>query len=126
MFRRFPSDLLSFLRTAVPAARGRGLGVIAIKSNAMGQITAQSVAAIGECLRFAWSQDIDTLVSGVETVAQLEHNVGLLRAFRRMTPQETSALLERTAKGRTGPAVERYKRPPEGASLRPHRDGEAV
>jgi aryl-alcohol dehydrogenase-like predicted oxidoreductase len=117
---------LSFLRTVLPEARRRGLGVIAMKSNAMGQITAQSVAAIDECLRFAWSQDIDTLVSGVETVAQLEHNVGLLRAFRRMTPQEISALLERTAKGRTGPAVERYKRPPEGARLRPHRDGEAA
>lgn len=117
---------LSFIRQVLPEARRRGLGVIAMKSNAMGQITAQNVAAIADCLRFTWSQDIDTLVSGVETVEQLEQNVAALRAFRRMSPQEISALLERTAKGRTGSGVERYKRAPQGACLRPHRDGEPV
>ncbi len=115
---------LSFIRQVIPEARRRGLGVIAMKSNAMGQITAQSLAAIADCLRFTWSQDVDVLVSGVETVEQLEQNAAALRAFRRMTPQEISALLDRTAKGRTGSAVERYKRPPQGACLRPHRDGE--
>ncbi len=115
---------LSFLRQVLPEARRRGLGVIAMKSNAMGQITAQNVAAIADCLRFAWSQDIDTLVSGVETVEQLEQNVAALRAFRKMQPQEISALLERTAKGKTGSGVERYKRAPQGACFRAHRDGE--
>jgi predicted aldo/keto reductase-like oxidoreductase len=115
---------LSFLRQVLPEARRRGLGVIAMKSNAMGQISAQNVASIGDCLRFAWSQDIDTLVSGVETVEQLEQNVAALRAFRKMTPQEISALLERTARGKTGAEVERYKRPPQGACFRMHRDGE--
>jgi len=117
---------LSFIRQVLPEARRCGLGVIAMKSNAMGQITAQNVAAIADCLRFAWSQDIDTLVSGVETVAQLEQNVAALRSFQKMTPQEISAVLSRTAKGRTGAGVERYKRPPQGACLRPHRDGEPV
>jgi predicted aldo/keto reductase-like oxidoreductase len=115
---------LSFIRQVLPEARRRGLGVIAMKSNAMGQISAQSVAAIADCLRFTWSQDIDTLVSGVETVAQLEQNVAALRSFLKMTPQEISAVLERTAKGKTGSGVERYKRSPQGACLRPHRDGE--
>jgi aryl-alcohol dehydrogenase-like predicted oxidoreductase len=114
---------LSFLRQVLPEARRRGLGVIAMKSNAMGQITTQGVAAIGECLRFAWSQDIDVLVSGVETVEQLEHNAAALRAFRPMQPQEISALLERTAQGRTGPGVERYKRPPRQARLTPRPAG---
>lgn len=117
---------LSFIRQVIPEARRRGLGIIAMKSNAMGQITAQSVAAITDCLRFAWSQDIDVLVSGVESVEQLEQNAAALRAFRKMTPQEISALLERTAKGKTGAGVERYKRPPQGACFRPHRDGEPV
>lgn len=115
---------LSFLRQVLPEARRRGLGVIAMKSNAMGQISAQNVASIDDCLRFAWSQDIDTLVSGVESVDQLEHNVAALRAFRKMSPQEISSLLDRTAKGKTGAGVERYKRPPQGACVRMHRDGE--
>ncbi|MGC8760258.1 MAG: aldo/keto reductase [Bryobacteraceae bacterium] len=115
---------LSFLRAVLPEARRRGLGVIAMKSNAMGQITAQNVAGIDECLRFAWSQDVDTLVSGVETVQQLEHNVAALRAFRKMTAEEIRSVLETTARGRTGAGVERYKRPPERSGVRPHRDGE--
>jgi len=115
---------LSFLRQVLPEARRRRLGVIAMKSNAMGQISAQKVAAIDDCLRFAWSQDIDTLVSGVESVDQLEHNVAALRAFRKMSPQEISSLLDRTARGKTGAGVEQYKRPPQGACVRAHRDGE--
>lgn len=115
---------LSFIRQVIPEARRRGLGIIAMKSNAMGQITAQNVAGIAACLRFTWSQDVDTLVSGVETVEQLEQNVAALRAFRKMTPQEISALLEQTSRGRTGAGVERYKRQPRGACFRPHRDGE--
>ena len=117
---------LSFLRQVLPEARRRGLGVIGMKSNAMGQITAQGVASIADCLRFSWSQDIDTLVSGVQTVAQLEENVAALRAFRPMAPEEISAVLERTARGRTGAEVERYKRPRASARVNPHRDGEPV
>lgn len=117
---------LSFLRQVLPEARRRGLGVIAMKSNAMGQITTQGVASIDDCLRFAWSQDIDTLVSGVESVDQLEHNVAALRAFVKMSPREISSLLDRTSKGRTGAGVERYKRPPQGACVSMHRDGEPV
>lgn len=117
---------LSFLNSVLPAARKKGLGVIAMKSNAMGEIGKQKVASIGECLRFTWSQDIDTVVSGVETVAQLEENVLALKTFRKMTPAGITALLDRTRRGRTGPEVERYKRPGAGAGFRPHQDGTAV
>ena len=44
----------------------------------MGEVGKNKIAAIEECLRVAWRQDIDTLVSGVEPVEQLEQNI-LLR-----------------------------------------------
>jgi len=44
----------------------------------MGGISKNKITTIEECLRFAWRQDIDTLVSGVEPVEQLEQNI-LLR-----------------------------------------------
>jgi predicted aldo/keto reductase-like oxidoreductase len=115
---------LSFIRNVLPKAKEKGLGRIAMKSNAMGGIRKNNVATIAECLRFAWSQDIDTLVSGVETVEQLEQNVVAAKTFRPMSAGEQRELLTRTGKGPKGTEVERYKRPTEGASLPEHIDGE--
>ncbi|MFB3825399.1 MAG: aldo/keto reductase [Bryobacteraceae bacterium] len=115
---------LSFIGSVLPEVRRKGLGRIAMKSNGMGSIGKNGVASIQECLRFAWSQDVDTLVSGVETVAQLEENVAALRAFQPMSREEQRRLLARTAKGPHGSKVERYKKPEDGAWHAPHRDGE--
>lgn len=115
---------LSFINSVLPNIRKQGLGLLAMKSNGMGSIGKAGIAPIEECLRFAWSQDVDTVVSGVETVEQLEQNVGVLKTLKRMSKQEMAAVLERTRKGPHGVQVERYKRKP-GAARRPaHRDGE--
>jgi len=117
---------LSFIENVLPRVKAKGLGRIGMKSNAMGSITRQRVATIQECLRFAWSQDIDTLVSGVETVQQLEENVLALKTFQPMSEAEIRELLARTARGPHGPAVERYKKSPRSAGLAIHRDGEPL
>jgi uncharacterized protein len=115
----------SFLTNVMPEARKRGLGLIAMKSNAMGAIGKQGIAPIEECLRFSLSQQPHTLVSGVETIAQLEQNIGIVKAFEAMTREEMDQILTRTSKGTTGPAVERYKRNPSDARLGPvYRDGQ--
>jgi aryl-alcohol dehydrogenase-like predicted oxidoreductase len=101
---------LSFIDNVLPRAKKKGLGVIAMKSNAMGPITKNNIATIDECLRFTLSQDVDVLVSGVETVAQLEHNVGVTKSFKRMSQQEISTLLDRTRKGPFGSKIETYKK----------------
>ena len=115
----------SFILNVLPKVRSRGLGLLGMKSNGIGALTQLKVATIDECLRFAWSHDIDTLVSGVETVAQLEYNVGVCKAFSKMSPNEISSILERTKTGPIGQPAERYKRAVTGAALvRPHRDGD--
>ncbi|MBM3752672.1 MAG: aldo/keto reductase [Acidobacteria bacterium] len=116
---------LSFIENFLPKAVAAGLGRIAMKSNAIGNITEQKVATIPECLRFSWSHDIHTLVSGVETVEELEQNVAACKSFQNMTPREISTLLNRTRLGPTGVGVEKYKKPPAGAhGIRPHHDGD--
>jgi len=115
---------LSFIDGVLPEARRRGLGIIGMKSNAMGAIGRNRVAEIGECLRFAWSQPIDTLVSGVETVEQLEQNVLALKSFQPLSPAERKELLSRTAKGPRGSKVEGYKKPEAGARTPLHQDGD--
>lgn len=127
---QFPVNLidphyLSFIENVLPKVRERGAGVIAMKSNAIGNITKNQVATIPECLRYAWSQDIDTLVSGVETVEQLEENVLTCKTFKPMSQDEISSLLDRTKKGPHGSVVEKYKLPEQaGAMHRFHNDGE--
>ena len=116
---------LSFIKNVLPRVRSKGLGMIAMKSNAIGNITKNRIATIPECLRFTWSHDIDTLVSGAQTVEELEQNVATCKAFQKMSPQEISALLARTQQGPTGSKVETYKKPEKAAhGYRPHQDGE--
>lgn len=116
---------LSFINSVMPNIKKKGLGMIGMKSNAIGGITKHHVATIEECLRFSWSHPVDTLVSGVTTVEQLEQNVAVCKAFQKMQPNEISDLLDRTRKGPIGTTVENYKKPEKAAAgFRPHEDGE--
>lgn len=118
---------LSFIKDVLPKVRAKGLGLLAMKSNAIGEITKAKIATIPECLRYTLSHDIDTLVSGVETVQQLEENVLTVKTFEKMSREEISTLLSRTAKGPIGSKVERYKKPEKTAilnQLAPHQDGD--
>jgi predicted aldo/keto reductase-like oxidoreductase len=115
---------LSFINTFLPKARAKGLGVIGMKSNAIGNITKNNVARIEECLLFAWSQDIDALVSGIETTGQLEQNVALLKTMKKMHRDEIQVLLHKTRQGKYGSKIETYKKPETGARHRLHGDGE--
>ena len=120
---------LSFIKNVLPRVGAKGLGRIGMKSNGMGTITKASIATIQECLRYAWSQDIDTLVSGPQTLAQLEENVAVLKTLKKMTGPEMSTLLERTGQGPTGSQIEKYKKKETVAGLYEapaHRDGDAV
>lgn len=117
---------LSFITNFLPNAAKKGLGRIAMKSNAIGEITKNNVAGIDECLRFSWSQDIHTLVSGVETTGQLEHNVNVLKTLKLMSQDEQRMTLRKTKQGQYGSKIERYKKPESGATHRIHVDGESA
>lgn len=108
---------LSFIDTVMPNIKKKGLGLIAMKSNAIGGITANKVATIEECLRYSLSQNIDTLVSGVETVQQLEQNVAIVKSYKKMSEREMTTLLSRTKQGPIGTKVERYKRADGGRGI---------
>lgn len=102
---------LSFVDNVLPKVRAKGLGKIAMKTNAIGNITKNKVATIPECLRFAMAQRPDVIVSGVETVEQLEDNIGVVKHLGPFSDAEIKQLLSRTGKGPLGPKVEEYKRP---------------
>lgn len=103
---------LSFTKNVLPKVQQKGLGTIAMKTNAMGPILNNKIATISECLRFAMSQGPNTIVSGVETAGQLEENVAVIKHGQPFESQELRQLLTRTGKGKLGPQIERYKKKP--------------
>ena len=64
------------------------------------------------------------VVSGAETVQQLEENVAVAKTFKKMSRGEVTSLLNRTKQGKTGVEIESYKRKPEAGGYPLHRDGE--
>ena len=100
----------SFVHKVLPEVDSAGLGKIAMKTNAMGPILARGIASIEECLRYAMAQQPHTIVSGPETIEQLEHNVAVIKHTAPFTATEVKELLSRTKQGPIGPNVEDYKR----------------
>jgi uncharacterized protein len=97
-----------------------------MKTNAMGPIMKNKIATIQECLRFAWSQDIDTVVSGAESVAAVGRKHRRVKTFKPMSRAEMTTLLARTKQGKIGVEIESYKRKPQAGSYPAHRDGDPV
>jgi aryl-alcohol dehydrogenase-like predicted oxidoreductase len=100
----------SFVRKVLPKVHSAGLGKIAMKTNAMGPILERGIASIDECLRFAMSQQPHTIVSGPETLEQLEQNIAVIKHAPPFSAIEVQQLLSRTRQGPLGPDVEEYKR----------------
>ena len=71
-------------RTTIPAARARGMGIMAMKVMAYGQVPA---ADRGLFLRYAMGLDLDVAVVGMDTVEQVEENVALAEAYDAAEPR---------------------------------------
>lgn len=68
-----------FLTTAVAEARRRGMGVIGMKSLAVGRIVADGAASADELIRYAASF-ADTVIIGCKTPEEVAANVGTARS----------------------------------------------
>lgn len=86
----------SFLNNIVPILRERSIGVIAMKSLASRNILRADVIRPDEAINYVFSQPIDTLISGMNTMDILETNVALARSFKPMSAQEQKVVLAKT------------------------------
>ena len=83
-----------FYETVMPAARRRGVGVIAMKVMAHGWFGPERMA--GQALRFGLGlEGVATALVGMDDVPQLEQNVQVARECRPLSDAERDALLER-------------------------------
>ena len=88
----------AFAREVIPAARARGMGVIGMKVFARGLLFDPRIGlSPGDLVRYALSQDVDTIVVGFDDPAQVSQAATAARAFTPMAPAEQSALEARAA-----------------------------
>ena len=100
----------SFIDTVLPEAQRRGIGVIGMKAlGGRAQFLSHAGVSLEECLRFALSQPISTLVSGMTTVEEVVQNTEVARQFVPMTTEEQEALLARVRPVAADGRFEYYK-----------------
>ena len=87
----------SFIRQLLPAAKAKGLGALGMKSlGGEGQLVWHGGLTPADCIRFALSQDIASLVSGIDSVEVYEQNLAIARSFEPMSEAEQDAFIAKT------------------------------
>ena len=81
-----------FIGTSMAAARRLGMGVVAMKVMAYGQVPPEDRP---DYLRYTMGQDVDVAIVGMDSVEQVEENVRVAEAFAPLETQQERALLER-------------------------------
>jgi uncharacterized protein len=87
----------SFQTEIMPIAQDQGIGVIGMKSLAAGHIFEDPAIAITaeEAIRYALSQPIASLCTGIDSLAILEQNLRIGREFVPMSAEEQAAAVEK-------------------------------
>ena len=87
----------SFQKEIIPLAQEQGVGVIGMKSLAAGHIFADPAIDITaeEAIRYALSQPIASLCTGIDSMAILEQNLRIARDFVPMTAAEQSTAVDK-------------------------------
>jgi uncharacterized protein len=87
----------SFQTEIIPIAQEQGVGIIGMKSLAAGHIFDDPTIDITaeEAIRYALSQPIASLCTGIDSMAILEQNLRIARDFVPMTAAEQSAAIDK-------------------------------
>jgi aryl-alcohol dehydrogenase-like predicted oxidoreductase len=112
---QFPTNVLdaqfrSFTNRVLPVLNERGIGAIGMKSLAGGNIIDSGISA-ADALRFALSQPIDSLVSGIDSLEILATNLEIARNWTPMGEEEQQRLMDRTERSAGDLSIEHYKKP---------------
>jgi predicted aldo/keto reductase-like oxidoreductase len=87
----------SFARSVIPRAAQLGVGIIGMKSlGGDGQLVLRAGIAVEDCIRYALSQPVATLVCGMLSKEEVDQNVGVAADFQPMSASEQKALVSAT------------------------------
>ena len=93
----------SFGQKVVPVLVKHGIGVLAMKSLAFGNILKSNTVSAIECLQYAMNLPTSVVINGCDSLDRLEQGLQAARTFRRLTQAELDSIHARTAvAGREG------------------------
>jgi predicted aldo/keto reductase-like oxidoreductase len=104
----------SFARQVVPAAKKAGIGVIAMKSlgggsDGKGRLVTARVCSVEEARNYALSQDIATLVVGIDSLKVLKQDLAIGRKFKPLDEDARKKLTARVKEVAGDGRHERFK-----------------
>jgi len=102
----------SFQKNVLPILVRRNIGVIAMKTLASGHVLRAKVATPKKALDYIWSQQVSTIVSGMDSEQLLKANIGFAQAFKPMDQMEQTELLDKTKDIALTGKFEPFKTPP--------------
>lgn len=105
----FDAHFRSFEAEALPVLTRRGIGALGMKPMAAGKLLTTGAVTPDECLRYALSLDTSVVITGCESVEQVEQALRAGREFRPMSADERAELLRRTAPHAADGQHEAYK-----------------
>ncbi len=99
----------SFEHQVLPRLVDAGIGPLGMKPMADARIVYEGIASAEECLRYAMSLPVATVITGCDSVERVQQAVRLATGFQPMAERDVSDLLARTAGSAGGGVSERYK-----------------
>jgi aryl-alcohol dehydrogenase-like predicted oxidoreductase len=99
----------SFEQMVLPELVQRNIGVLAMKTLANGTILESKTASAIECLQYAMNLPVSVVITGCESMENLEQALTAARTFKPLGDAEVSALLARTAQAASRGEYELFK-----------------
>ena len=87
----------SFEKLVLPELVKRNIGVLAMKTMANGTILESKTVSAIECLQYAMNLPTSVVITGCESMENLEQALTAARTFKPMSGEQVKALLNRTA-----------------------------
>jgi predicted aldo/keto reductase-like oxidoreductase len=99
----------SFGRNVLPVLLKDQIGVLGMKPMGSGVILTSKVVTPVECLHYAMSLPTSVVITGIDSMAVLRQDLEAVRTFRPLAPDQTAALLRRTAAAARQGRYEQFK-----------------
>jgi uncharacterized protein len=99
----------SFGHQVVPVAIEQKVAVLGMKPIAAGNALKTNQLSAPECLRFALSMPTSVVITGCETMQDIEQALTVARTFKPMSKEEIAGLMQRTAEVASAGKFEEYK-----------------
>ena len=99
----------SFEKLVLPELVKQNIGVLAMKTLANGTILESKTVTAIECLHYAMNLPSSVVITGCESMEDLEQALTAARTFKPMTDDEVKSLLSKTAKSASRGEYELFK-----------------